>query len=213
MAGDKGRGRMLRMTSAYLVPGLLAVLVAMPAAQASNNNEDMATFKATILPGTCSLELDSKKSVLDLQSVSSGSVVTGRSLLDSDKDPQVLDVSCNGYPADASMPSLTVTGTDIAAGSPSLFRDVQGGDNPSVSLGFRVQAALIGTAPTDWSAIDYMDSGTAIPVDTDKGHDANGAQIPVRFTLWCVPTGGRTVTDCQSGGKVKANVSFTLDYK
>lgn len=193
-----------------MLGGLIAGTT-IPLGLADNNNTAIATFKAAILPGTCSVTLNSKKVSLDLKSLSSGNVVLGSPLLTSDSDPQVLDVMCTGYPSNVSMPSLTVSGSDIASTSPSLFRD--GGDNPSVSLGFQVQTAAIGAAPSDWSTIEYMDKGKPVPVDISQGNNANGAQIPIRFSMWCVPQAGKTVADCRSGGKVIANLSFMFDYE
>lgn len=192
---------------------VLAGMAIQPAAHAVvNNNQAMATFKATILPGTCAVSLDSKKSTIDLQSVSSGvATVLNKPLLTSDGDPQALDISCTGYPANTSMPSLTVTGTNIATSGPGLFRDA--GTNPSVSLGFKVQAGNIGAPPADWSNVAYMEKDKSVPVATVTGGDVNGEKIPIRFTMWCVPATGKSAADCQSGGSVTATVAFTFDYE
>lgn len=180
-------------------------------AQAANKNVAIAKFKGTITTGTCSVALNSKKTTLDLKSVSSGNIFLDRPLLSSDSEPQVLDVMCVGYPGSLSKPSLTIYGNDIAETSSSLFRD--GGDNPSSSLGFKVQAAKIGTIPSDWEAIEYLNRGEPFFVDTSTGNNVNGAKIPVRFSMWCVPQAGKTISDCRSGGKVIANVSFIFDYQ
>ncbi|WII85138.1 hypothetical protein N5863_29025 (plasmid) [Klebsiella pasteurii] len=193
-----------------ILVGFISFITIIPV-YAVNKNSVTATFKATILPGTCSVSLNSKKASLDLKSVSSGSIVLDSPLLTSDSDPQFLNVSCDGYPEDVSKPSLTVNGNDIASTSPSLFRD--GGDNPSISLGFKVQAAKIGVTPSDWNNIQYLDKGMPVLVDTSQGINANGVQIPIRFSMWCTPQAGKTISDCRSGGKVIANLSFLFDYQ
>lgn len=179
--------------------------------QAANKNSVVATFKGLISTGTCSVALNSKKTTLDLKSVSSGSIVLDSPLLTSDSDPQVLDVSCSGYPENVSKPSLTIYGNDIANTSSSLFRD--GGDNPSKSLGFKVQAAKIGTMPTDWATMEYLNNGKPFFVDIYQGNNVKDAKIPVRFSMWCVPQAGKTIADCRSGGKVVANLSFMFNYQ
>lgn len=213
MGGSPAGKRRWRTGLRLLVLGAGLGMVVLLPAQAANNNAGLATFSATIQPGTCSVALDSGQSTIDLKSVSSGSVVAGHALLSSDGTPQVLDVSCTGYPSGASVPNLTVSGTNVA-GSSTLFREAgaAGGTNPSVSLGVQVQAASVGPAPSDWSGVSFMTNGTPLPVDV-QGHNADGSQVPVRFSMWCVPAGGKTVTDCQSGGTVTAKLTFTLEYK
>lgn len=202
--------RLLLVSHLFLITFVMCFLL-ITSVQAANKNVAVAKFKGMITTGTCSVSLNSKKNTLDLKSVSSSSIFLDRPLLSSDSEPQLLDVLCLGYPESLSKPSLTVYGNDIANTSSSLFRD--GGDNPSSSLGFKVQAAKIGSIPSDWETIEYLKRGEPFFVDTSPGNNVNGAKIPVRFSMWCVPQAGKTISDCRSGGKVIANVSFIFDYQ
>lgn len=183
-------------------------------------NSGTGVFRAVIQPGTCSVTLNHGQTSadVDLKGVYIGNVSVSTPLLSSDGNPQTLDISCPGYPEAQSKPSLTVTGNAIGTGFPSsasLFRDTgtgAGNNNPSVSLGFQVQAAQAGPPPASWTNVDYMTKDSAYQV-MSTGGNADKASIPVRYTMFCVPQGGKSVADCQQGGSLKAALSFTFDYK
>ncbi len=202
---------MKKATRSHITPwwGGLVLAGALSSGGAQAANSDAGTFRAKILPGTCSVALDSQKQTIDLGRVGAGSITTTSALLTSDSDQQYIDVTCTGYPSALSKPMLKVTGTDIGSGGNSLFRN--GGPNPSTSLGFRVQAVQNGATP-NWSAADYMVNNTgylALP----QGNNANKAKIPVRFSMWCMPVSPKTVGDCKSAGVVSAALTFSFDYE
>lgn len=167
-------------------------------------------FTAKILPGTCSVMLASKTSTLNLGQLWTNDIVSGSSLLSSDSEAQFLEVTCSGYPGGSSRPSLKVTGTDIGSGGNSLFRD--GGTNPSTSLGFRVQAVKADVTMPDWSTANYLNKDVPF-LAFDVGKNVNNAKIPVRFTMWCVPGGGKSEADCKQAGALSASLTFSLDYE
>ncbi|MEH4990229.1 hypothetical protein ACOY5P_23420 [Enterobacter asburiae] len=203
----------------YLLPGMLSACLFSPLS-ALAVNKAAGTFKAVIQPGTCSVTLNNGQTSadVDLKGVYIGNVTTGTPLLSSDDKPQSLDISCTGYPGRQSKPSLTVSGNAIgtgSAGSASLFRDTGAGggnNNPSVSLGFQVQAAQAGTATPAWAAVPFMAKDAGYQV-MGAGDDANNTSIPVRFTMFCVPQNGKTIADCQQAGSLKASLTFTFDYE
>lgn len=202
---------MKKTARSHITPwwGVLALAGALSSGEVLAANSDIGTFKAKILPGTCSVALDSQKTTIDLGQVGAGDIVTGTALLTSDNDQQYVDVTCTGYPATASKPMLKVAGTDIGTGGNSLFRT--GGPNPSTSLGFRVQAVQNGASP-NWSIADYMVNNSGF-LALPQGSNANSAKIPVRFSMWCMPTSPKTVSDCKSAGVVQAGLTFSFDYE
>jgi len=210
--------RMKQLATCLLAGIAPALLCVSPAVQAVNSAT--GNFRAVIQPGTCSVTLNSGQTSadVDLKSVFMGNVSTGTPLLSSDGQPQTLDVSCQGYPGKQSKPSLTVSGNSIGTGSTAsatLFRDAGAGggnNNPSVSLGFQVQAAPAGSPAPDWPNTPYMTNNTGYQV-MQTGDDAASISIPVRYTMFCVPQGGRAVADCQQAGALKASLTFTFDYQ
>jgi type 1 fimbria pilin len=215
---------MMNIRDSLLVRSLLSSLMAgclfgAPCALAANTGT--GNFKAVIAHGTCSVTLNGGQSSadVDLNEVYLGNVTADTELLTSDGQPQALDISCTGYPEAASRPSLKVSGSTVGTGgypsTASLFRDAgKTGDNnnPSVSLGFQVQAAQANDPTPAWASIDYMVNDTGYAV-MKPGQNADGIHIPLRFSMLCVPQSGKTVADCQQGGGVRAALTFSFDYE
>jgi type 1 fimbria pilin len=180
-------------------------------------NTGTGTFTATIAPGTCDLTWSTtgtNDNDVDLGAFDGSGILAPGEMLNSESQPQSLMLACGGYTSSLLTPTLTVTGNAVpGSGSKgSLFRDSAGGNNPSSSLGFEVKVDKAGTQSPNWAGIDPMTDSVPVAV-MGRGDNPDGATLPMRFAMSCRPAAGKTFTDCQKAGEVRAALTFTLDYQ